>query len=136
MTHEYWRTRTVFSSILPGVSARLLLACDMDNLRVEVFCSHLRVTPHIMHIDAQQVSQAVWHEDRAQVDLHHVLHAATQDADLYQLLQVNPVSQAVHVSPLHTFNTTTFHLEIVVFKKCYFPDPCHYITAVVKLTER
>lgn len=68
-------------------------------------CFHLRVSSHIVHIDAQQVSEAVGHEDGAQVDLQHVVHGTFQDADLHQLLQVNPVSQAVHVGPLHTFNT-------------------------------
>lgn len=58
-----------------------------------------------MHINAQQVAQSVGHEDRTEVNLHHVVYAALHDADLQQLLQVNAVSQAVHVSPLHTFST-------------------------------
>lgn len=78
----------------------------MGNLGVSVISSHLRVSSHIVHIDAQQMSQPMRHEDGAQVDLHHVLHAAIQDTDLHQLLKVNLVSQAVHVSPLHTFNTS------------------------------
>lgn len=45
------------------------------------------------------------HEDRTEVNLHHVVYAALHNADLQQLLQVNAVSQAVHVSPLHTFST-------------------------------
>ncbi len=74
---------------------------------MSLYCSHLRVSSHIVHVDAQQMSKPVGHEDGAQVDLQHVLHVATQDSDLNQLLQVHPVSQAVHVSPLHTFNTSS-----------------------------
>ena len=54
-----------------------------------------------MHVAAQQVAQAVGHEDGSQADPHHVLHVALQDAQLQQLLQVGSVRQQVHVSPLH-----------------------------------
>ena len=62
----------------------------------------LRVPPDIMHVTAQQVAQAVGHEDGSQADPHHVLHVALDDAHLQQLLQVSSVRQQVHVSPLHT----------------------------------
>lgn len=90
----------------------VLRCCDVSNLRMEIFCTHLRVSSYIVHVDAQQVTQAVGHEDGAHEDLHHVLHTAIEDANLHQLLQVDPVSQAVHVGPLHAFNTTTFHLDL------------------------
>lgn len=82
--------------------------------RVYISGSHLRVSPDIVHINAKQVSQAMRHEDGTNVMLDHVIHSACQDANLHELLQVNPVSQTVHVSPFHTF-TKTFH---------YLQDPC------------
>lgn len=58
-----------------------------------------------MNIYAQQMSQTMGHEDGAHVDLHHVLKIAVQNANLHEFFQVNLVSKAVHVSPLHTFKT-------------------------------
>lgn len=79
------------------------LISDQDKSRIERTDCHLRVASHIVYINTQQVSQAVGHEGGAKVDLQHVLHAASKDADLHQLLQLNPVSQTVHVTPLYTF---------------------------------
>lgn len=68
--------------------------------------SHLRVSANIMHVKAKQVSQAMRHEDGTNVNLHHVIHIACQDTNLHQLLQMNPVSKTVHVSPFYTFTKT------------------------------
>ena len=71
-----------------------------------MWASHLRVAANIMHVNAKQMSQPMRHEDGSHVNLHHIIHIAGQDADLHQLLQVNSVSQTVHVSPFHTFTKT------------------------------
>lgn len=65
-----------------------------------------------MHINAKQVSQAMRHEDGTNVMLYHVIHISCQNTNLHQLLQVNPVSQTVHVSPFHTFTKKVF----IIFK--------------------
>lgn len=62
----------------------------------------LRVASYIMHINAQEVAQPVRHENSSQVGLDHSVDAAAQDADAGQLLQVDAVSQAVHVRPPNT----------------------------------
>lgn len=70
--------------------------------------SHLRISTNIMHINAKQVAQAMRHEDGTNVMLYHVIHISCQNTNLHQLLQVNPVSQTVHVSPFHTFTKKFF----------------------------
>lgn len=52
-----------------------------------------------MHINAQEVAEPVRHEHGSQVGLDHGINATAQDADAGQLLQVDAVSQAVHVRP-------------------------------------
>lgn len=97
MRHQYWSNSSgVFCLVWTGVVVMRTIW--------QVLSYHLRVASDIVHINAQQVAQSVGHEDRTEVNLHHVVYAALHNADLQQLLQVNAVSQAVHVSPLHTFS--------------------------------
>ena len=58
-----------------------------------------------MHVEAQQVAKPVRHEHGSQVDLDHGVHAAGQEADAGQLLQVDAVGQAVHVGPPDTWGS-------------------------------
>ena len=75
------------------------MLCYLHPLRA----TDLRVAPDVVHVAAQQVAQAVGHEDGAQAGLHHVVHVAPDDTQLQQLLQVDAVGQKVHVGPLHTW---------------------------------
>lgn len=52
-----------------------------------------------MNVNAEEVAQPVWHEHRPQMNLHHVVHGAMEDANFFELLQVDPVSQTVHIRP-------------------------------------
>ena len=52
-----------------------------------------------MHVNAQEVAEPVRHEHSSQVGLDHGVDATAQDSDAGQLLQVDAVSQAVHVRP-------------------------------------
>ncbi|KAF3832307.1 hypothetical protein F7725_025972, partial [Dissostichus mawsoni] len=51
--------------------------------------------PGLVHTLRPLVSQAVGHEDGPQVDLHHGVHGAAQQPEPQQLLQVDPVRQAM-----------------------------------------
>ena len=51
------------------------------------------------------MAEPVRHEHGSQVDLDHGVHAAGQEADAGQLLQVDAVGQAVHVGPPDTWGS-------------------------------
>lgn len=59
----------------------------------------LWVASHLAQVNAQEVAEPMRHEHGSQVGLDHGIDAATQGADAGQLLQVDAVSQAVHVRP-------------------------------------
>ena len=65
----------------------------------------LGVTSHVVHVEAQKVAKPVRHEHGSQVDLDHGVHAAGQEANAGQLLQVDAVGQAVHVGPPDTWGS-------------------------------
>lgn len=47
------------------------------------------------------MSKPVWHKYCTQMNLEHVIHAASQNANPGELLQMDSVSQTVHVRPGH-----------------------------------
>ena len=65
----------------------------------------LRVASHVVHVESQEVAEPMRHEHGSQVDLDHGVHAAGQEADAGQLLQVDAVGQAVHVGPPDTWGS-------------------------------
>ena len=67
--------------------------------------AHLRVSPYVMRVAANQVAQAVRHERGAQVHFHHVVHIAAQQPHGRQALQLDAFGQAVHLHPAHACNT-------------------------------
>ena len=45
------------------------------------------------------MSKSVWHKYCTQMNLHHVIYVAFQNANFSQLLQMDSVSQTVHIRP-------------------------------------
>ena len=88
----------------PPGRARLSSSSQAGRLGLRAH-TDLRVASHVVHVEAQQVAEPVRHEHGSQVDLDHGVHAAGQEANAGQLLQVDAVGQAVHVGPPDTWGS-------------------------------